>query len=92
MDMISAIIEASKSDYQLARILENVQEYAQLYLIAKQRQKGCDGFGEVTNLKEEFSEVISEMLEYYRKKNSIADNIAYDIDYIAEELLKIKNL
>ncbi|MFH1702114.1 MAG: hypothetical protein ABIB41_01615 [Nitrospirota bacterium] len=92
MDMISAIIEATKTNYRLAKLLENVQEYAQLYLLAKQRQKGCDGFGEVTNLKEEFSEVTSEMLDYYRKKNSIADNIVYDIDYIAEELLKTKKL
>lgn len=90
--IIDDIVKLSKNDKHFAKLLESALEYAEIYLIAKKRQKGCDGLGEVTNLKEEFSGVISEILDYYRKQNSIADNIVYDIDYVAEELLKTKNL
>ena len=86
MDMISAIIEASKSDYQLARILENVQEYAQLYLIAKQRQKGCDGMGEVATLKDEFAYFLEKMFSHCKEKEYLSCDITFDIDSIAAEI------
>ena len=90
--IIDDIVKLAKHDAHLAKLLENAAQYAEVYLMAKKRQKGCDGLGEVTNLKEEFVEVISGMLDYCRKQNTIADNIVYDIDYVAEELLKTRNL
>jgi hypothetical protein len=90
MDMISAIFEASKSDCQLARILENVQEYAQLYLLAKQRQKGCDGMGEVETLKDEFVYNMEEMIHYCKEKGYLSGDITYEIDSVAFEIKGIK--
>ena len=86
MDMISAISEASKSDCELAVLLGNVQEYAQLYLLAKQRQKGCDGLGVMTNLKEEFNEALEELVEYCKNKGYLPDNSSYDLSVIADEV------
>ncbi len=86
--MIDDILQASKSDAQLERLLEKVQEYAQVYLLAKKRQKGCDGMGEVTTLREEFKDVIAEMIEYCKKKNYVAEDISYDIASIINEIIK----
>jgi hypothetical protein len=86
--MISAICEASKSDYQLAGLLENVQEYAQLYLLAKQRQKGCDGMGEVATLKDEFVYSMNEMIHYCKEKGYFSGDISYEIDLIADDICK----
>lgn len=54
MSIIEIIQKFVPNDAQLARLFERVQEYAELYVIAKQRQKGCDGMGEVATLKDEF--------------------------------------
>lgn len=89
MDMISAIFEASKSDYQLAGLLENVQEYAQLYLLAKQRQKGCDEMGEVATLKEEFIYSLNEMIRYCKEKGYLSEDVSCDIDLIARDICKM---
>ncbi|MBU4319618.1 MAG: hypothetical protein L6246_06200 [Thermodesulfovibrionales bacterium] len=45
--MIDDILIVLKSDAQCARLLEKAQEYAEIYLLAKQRQKGGDEMGEV---------------------------------------------
>lgn len=87
--MIEEILKASKSDTQLARLLDEAREYAQVYLLAKQRQKGCNGFGEVTNLKEEFREVVDKIIEYCKTNNYIPEDISYDIDLIAIEFEKM---
>jgi len=84
--MIPAIFEASKSDCKLAKLLENVQEYSQVYLFAKKRQKGCDGLGEMTNLKEEFNEALEELVEYCKNKGYLPDNASYDLSVIAAEV------
>jgi hypothetical protein len=91
VDMISAIYEASKSDTRLAKLLENVQEYAHLYLIAKQRQKGCDGMGEMSTLKEEFVYNLEGMILYCKEKGYLSGDITYEIDSIALEIKGIKN-
>ncbi|GAB4407659.1 MAG: hypothetical protein OHK0032_03040 [Thermodesulfovibrionales bacterium] len=41
--MLKLILEASKSDEELGRLLERAKEYAEVYILAKKRQKGCDG-------------------------------------------------
>ncbi len=75
-----------KSDSQLERLLMKACEYANVYLFAKSRQKGCDGLGEMTNLKDEFKGVLDELIEYCQDKKYIADNLLYDLDLIADEL------
>lgn len=54
--MIDAVLQASKSDARLAALLDEAREYAQIYLLARQRQKGCEGTGELMTLREEFLE------------------------------------
>jgi hypothetical protein len=85
---ISSIAEHSKSDEQLLKLLNMASEYAEIYLLATQRQKGCDGMGEMTNLKDEFKSVLDEMIEYCRRKGYIGNNISYDIDLMADELVR----
>jgi len=91
VSIISAIFEASISDCKLAKLLENVQEYAELYLLAKQRQKGCDGMGEVATLKDEFVFILEGMIKYCQEKGYLSGDITYEIDSIALEIKGIKN-
>lgn len=68
MYMIETIQKFRQNDARLAQLYEQVQEYAQLYLIAKQRQKGCDGMGEVATLKDEFIYYMNEMIQFCKEK------------------------
>lgn len=52
--MIKSILEASASDQRLSAIFDEAKEFAQVYVLARQRQKGCDGMGELATMKEEF--------------------------------------
>lgn len=88
--MIQEIQKAAETDSELKRRLETVRDYAEVYLFAKKRQKGCDGLGEMTNLKDEFKSVLDEMIEYCSKKSYIGHNIPFDIDSMADEVLEIK--
>ena len=88
--MINLILEVSKKDKELWRFLERVKEYAEVYTLAKNRQKGCDGMGEVATLRDEFNSVLEELINYCRQKGYIVDNILLDVDNMAEELLKIR--
>ena len=81
--MISAICEASKSDCELAGLLGNVQEYAQLYLLAKQRQKGCDEMGEVATLRDEFVFILEGMIKYCQEKGYLSGDVSFNIDSIS---------
>lgn len=87
--MVGNIFKASKTDSYLANLLDKAQEYTQVYLLAKQRQKGCDEMGEVATLKEEFREAVEKMIEYCKTKNYIFEDISYDIDLIAIEFEKM---
>lgn len=91
MSIIETIQQFVPSDTQLARLFERVQEYAELYLIAKQRQKGCDGMGEVATLKDEFIYSMNEMINYCKEKRYLSDDISYEIDSIAREIMRIKS-
>lgn len=82
------ILDASASDQRLLAILGEVREYAQVYVLARQRQKGCDGMGELATMKEEFRDVVDKMIQYSKEKNYIFENISYDIDSIADEIVK----
>jgi NTP pyrophosphatase (non-canonical NTP hydrolase) len=86
--MFYAMQQASKSDSQLAKLLSEAREYAQVYVLARQRQKGCDGLGEMTNLKEEFRDVVDKVIQYSQEKKYISEVISYDIDSISDEIVK----
>jgi len=88
MSIIEAIQNLVSTDAQLAQLFDNVQEYTQLYLLAKQRQKGCDGMGEVATLKEEFVYSLNEMIHYCKEKGYFSGDISYEIDLIAHDICK----
>lgn len=85
MSIIETIQKFVQSDAQLERLFERVREYAELYLIAKQRQKGCDGMGEVATLKDELIYLTNEMIRYCKEKRYLSGEISYEIDSIARE-------
>ena len=86
--MIRDILKASVLDQRLSAILDEVREYAQVYMLARQRHKGCEGTGELMTLKEEFRDVVDKMIQYSKDKKYISQDISYDIDAIADEIVK----
>lgn len=92
MSFLKSIEHFIESDAQLAKLFENVREYAELYLIAKQRQKGCDGMGEVATLKDEFIYSLQKMLGYCKSKNYIKEDVVYSIDSIIMDISTLKLL
>lgn len=85
--MINAIISASKTDSRLAALAEDAREYAQIYLLAKQRHKGCDGTGELMTLKEEFRDVVDTMIRYCKEHDQLAGNCDYEADSFADAMV-----
>ena len=86
--MIRTISDASRSDARLADLLEDAVEYARVYVLARQRQKGCDCMGELGTLKEECRDVVDKVIQYSQEKKYIPQDISYDIDSIAAEIFK----
>ncbi len=87
---LDGILRESKTDALLARHLEEVQEYSQIYLLAKEGQKGCNGMAQLVSLKEEFKEVIDKLSQYCRQKNNV--QLAFeedDLDSLAHRFAKI---
>ena len=84
--MINDILNASKSDVRLAALLDDAREYAQIYLLAKQRHKGCEGTGELMTLREEFRDTIGKLVKYCGKKGYPCDIGADDPDAAARQL------
>ena len=89
--MFNKIQQASKSDRQLAKLFAEAKEYAQVYVLARKRQKGCDGMGELATIKEECRDVIDKMMQYGKEKKYISEVIANDIDAIADEIVKARD-
>jgi hypothetical protein len=81
--MMNVILNASRSDGRLAALLDEAREYAQIYLLAKQRHKGCSGTGELMTLKEEFKDTVDRMVRYGREKKHLSGACEYDPDSIA---------
>ena len=73
---------------RLAALVDEAREYAQVYLLAKQRHKGCDGTGELMTLKEEFKDTVDKMVRYCKEKNYLSGACAYDPDSVADVLVK----
>ena len=90
MNIVQDIQRLAQGDAQLARLFDRVQEYAQLYLIAKQRQKGCDGMGEVATLKDELSYLMNEMILYCKENGYLSGDVSYDLDLIAHDIGETK--
>ena len=86
MSIFETIQKFVQNDAQLARLFERVREYAELYLIAKQRQKGCDGMGEVATLKDEFVYSMDKLILHCKEKGYLSGDIPYEIDSIALEI------
>ncbi len=86
MSIIETIQKFVQNDAQLARLFERVREYAELYLMAKHRQKGCDGMGEVVTLKDEFVYSLNGMIRHCKEKGYLTGDIPYEIDSIALEI------
>ena len=87
--MLETIINASKMDGRLAALVDETSEYAQVYLLAKKRHKGCAGTGELMTLKEEFKDVIDKMILYCSNKDLLSGDCSYDPDLIADALVRV---
>lgn len=86
MSILETIQKSIQSDAELARLFERVRENAELYLIAKQRQKGCDGMGEVATLKDECIYSLNGIIQYCKEKGYLSGDVSYDIDSIARDI------
>jgi hypothetical protein len=86
LNIIRDIQDLKQDDIHLTMLFEKVREYAELYLIAKQRQKGCDGMGEVATLKDELIYITNEMIRHCKEKGYISADFSYDIDLIARDI------
>jgi len=86
LNIVQDIQRLAQGDAQLARLFERVREYAELFLIAKQRQKGCDGMGEVATLKDEFIYSMDGIIKYCKEKGYLSESISYEIDSIVREI------
>jgi hypothetical protein len=87
--MIGTVLQASKFDKPLALLLDEAREYAQVYLLAKQRHKGCAGTGELMTLKEEFKDTIDKMIRHCNEKKYLSGVCDYDPDSVADALVKM---
>jgi hypothetical protein len=86
--MIETLLRASESDARLLEFLGEVREYAHVYVLAKQRHKGCDGMGELATMKEEFRYVVDKMIQYSQEQKYISRDVLYDVDAIADEIVR----
>jgi hypothetical protein len=87
--MINDILSASKTDDRLAALVDEAREYAQIYLLAKQRHKGCEGTGELITLREEFKDTVDKMIRCYREKNHLSSVCDYDPESAATALVNM---
>jgi hypothetical protein len=87
--MIGTLLDASKADTGLTRLLDEAREYAAVYLMARERQKGCDGLGELSTMKEEFEGVVDKVIQYCKYKKYISEDITWDVDSTAEEIARL---
>jgi hypothetical protein len=70
----------------LRPLLDAVREYAQIYLLAKQRHKGCEGTGEFMTLREDLRDAIGKLVKYCGEKGYPCDIKADDPDAAARAL------
>ncbi len=85
--MINSIWKKSGSDAELLRLLKTAREFGDIYLLARKRQKGCDGMGELAMIKEEFREAVDDLINYCKGKEYLASDFQYDLDTVADTLV-----
>ncbi len=83
------IVRSTKSDAALASLCDRTFEYARMYYFVKKRQKGCDGLGEVTNLRDDLRVIIEELIAYCREKEYLDPTASYDVEQLIEEAANI---
>ena len=83
------ISDREKSDAGLRQLLGTAREYADIYLLAKKRQKGCDGMGELAMVREEFKDTLYDLTDYCKRKGWLPGDIEYNIDSMADELTDV---
>lgn len=88
MSIIETIQKLVQNDIQLARLFERVKECAELYLNAKQRQKGCDGMGEVAMLKDDCIYYMEKMIRYCKEKGYLSEDTSYEIDSVVSAIYR----
>jgi hypothetical protein len=88
MSIIETIKKFVQNDAQLARLFEGAGECAELYIIAKQRQKGCDGMGEVATLKDEFIYSLNGIIRHCKEKGYLSGEFSYETDSIARDICR----
>jgi hypothetical protein len=88
--MFSTVREASRTDARLRLLLEAAREYAEIYLIAEQRKKGCDGMGELAMVREEFRDSLDDLLNYVMEEGYLHGDIRHNIAVAARELGAIR--
>jgi hypothetical protein len=90
MNSIDIFLHASKSDARLTTLFDEACEYAQIYRLAKQRHKGCEGTGELMTLREEFRDTIGKLACYCKEKGYPLDIVVDDPDTAALELTRLR--
>lgn len=83
--MIKGIREKAGSEPKVLRLLATVSEYADIYILARKRQKGGDGMGELAMVKEEFTNSLRELIDYCKGRGYLSNDIQDDIDSLADE-------
>ena len=85
--MIDSFLQAARTDARIAALFEEAREYAQIYVLAKQRHKGCEGTGELMTLREEFRDAIGKLVNCCGGKGYPCDINADDPDTAARALM-----
>jgi hypothetical protein len=87
--MFSMIAGLSRGDEELLRLLEQTLECADIYLLARKRQKGCDGMGDLAMVREEFEDSLEGLMSCCKRKGYMAGDFQCDMDSAADELCNL---
>ncbi len=90
-DIIDLIRSSARSDERLAGLYEELLEYVRMYSYVKKRQKGCDGLGDLNNLKDELRVVLEKLLAYCRRLGYLDENASYDVERLIEDAAKLSS-
>ncbi len=88
-DIIDLIRSSARSDEGLARLYGELEEYVRMYSYVKKRQKGCDGLGDLNNLKDELRVVLERLLAHCKKLGYLDENTSYDVDCLLEKAAEL---
>jgi hypothetical protein len=86
--MLQFIRQKSDLDPGLSKLIGTVMEYAEIYSLSKNRQRGCDGMGEAAALKEELRAALENMMNYCRERGYITDEVKADPDMLVREFMR----